>query len=350
MPKLARFWHSLESVPGLAGVTSEWKSLLGPEFDQVKSFLRPNGKLAEAIPCPSKRPCDCCHAVIEHAPDDIVAVCQCDPRRCDTMHLSKSDIVIYEVNVFALAEVIALALEIEQDINKTDGMYMTFQVGTYSPVAGYEFPVFLTMQIDPCDLQQTVATLIAMINAPIILLVPTRELCIPAIMDMVKRRCCCLLALENFMYLGEAGDFVADPPVETLLAKFKDLHVPTHEEQTGMTFFPTPPGATWENVSIKFVDGHKVAVKVKSESGVFNFTQMGMANQKSSEPNVQWKLLQVFAEEQGELTWQSPHADSRNQKRKEILANSLSAFFRIKGDPFKLTADGKGWSSRFNIS
>lgn len=350
MLKLPRWWRSLESVPCLADVTFTWKSLLGPEYELGSKFLRPNGMLVQSVPCRAKHDCGCAHFVVEHAPDHIVAVCQCEPQRCDTFPITRSDMVIYEVNQSALGAAVASALGIEFDGEEAKDLYMTFKLGTYSPLAGFEFPVLMTLQHDPNDLQQVVGNLTAMNDTPIILLVPTRSFCGPAVVTMVQHRGGCVLALEDFMGLSEDGTLVTDPPVGILLAKFKALHVPTPEDQTAMTFFPTPPGSTWENVSIRFVDGHKVAVRVKLETGMFNFTQMGMANQKSSEPNVQWKLLQAFAEEHGELTWRSPHADPRNQKRKEILANSLSAFFRIKGDPFELTADGKGWSSRFNIS
>ncbi len=316
MLKLQRLWRSLESVPCLADVTFTWKALLGPEYELVSKFLRPNGMLAQSVPCMANRDCGCAHFVVEHAPDHIVAVCQCEPQRCDTFPITRADTVIYEVNRSALGAAVASALGIEYEGEEANDLYMTFKLGTYSPLSGFEFPVFMTIQHDPNDLQQVVGTLIAMSDFPMVLLIPTRSICGPTIMAMVQRRDGCVLALEDFMGLSEDGSLVADPPVETLLAKFKALHVPSTEDQTAMTFFPTPPGATWENVSIRFVDGHKVAVRVKSETGVFNFTQMGMANSKNGEPTVQWELLRSFAEEQGELTWASRKADSNNKKRK----------------------------------
>ena len=117
-----------------------------------------------------------------------------------------------------------------------------------------------------------------------------------------------------------------------------------------MVFFPTPPGSTWGDVSIRFKDGHTVSVKVKSAGGVYNYTQMGMANKKNGEPTKQWELLRTFADEYGVLDWSSKRADRRNQKRREILATNLRDFFRIDGDPFCLTDDGKGWRARFHIS
>ena len=117
-----------------------------------------------------------------------------------------------------------------------------------------------------------------------------------------------------------------------------------------MVFFPTPPDATWRDVSIRFKDGHTVSVKVKTAGSVFNYTQMGMANKKNGNPTVQWELLKVFADERGVLDWSSNKAHRRNQKRRELLAANLRDFFRIEGDPFRLTDDGKGWQALFLIS
>jgi hypothetical protein len=127
-------------------------------------------------------------------------------------------------------------------------------------------------------------------------------------------------------------------------------NLPRPKENDARLFFPTPPDAIWENVSIRFKDGHTVSIKVKSVGGVFNYTQMGMANKKNGNPTLQWKLLEVFANERGILDWSSDEANPRNQKRRELLAANLREFFRIKGDPFKMTKDGKGWQARFLIS
>ena len=64
-------------------------------------------------------------------------------------------------------------------------------------------------------------------------------------------------------------------------------------------------------------------------------------------PSVQWELLRTFAAGEGMLTWRSPGADRRNQKRRELLAKQLRAFFRIAGEP--IVTCGKGWSTLFQI-
>src|SRR3989344_8601327 len=75
MKKPARLWRTFESIPGLTGTLADWNIHLGSDYEAAKHFLRPKSELATSVPCPAKRPCDCAHSVVVHAPDDIVAVC-----------------------------------------------------------------------------------------------------------------------------------------------------------------------------------------------------------------------------------------------------------------------------------
>ena len=59
-------------------------------------------------------------------------------------------------------------------------------------------------------------------------------------------------------------------------------------------------------------------------------------------PTKVWQLLRAFANEGGLMTWRSRDACRRNQKRRELPAADLKAFFRIDGEPIELTPDGKG--------
>ena len=116
-----------------------------------------------------------------------------------------------------------------------------------------------------------------------------------------------------------------------------------------MVFFPTPAGATWADLSIRFVDGHSVAVRIGAAGGTYHYTQMGMADGRNARPTKQWELLQALARNRGVLTWKSPDAGRKNKKRRELLARHLKAFFRIDGEPIVATDDGKGWQTIFRI-
>lgn len=114
--------------------------------------------------------------------------------------------------------------------------------------------------------------------------------------------------------------------------------------------FSTPTGASWAMVSIKFLDGETVSIKVGDQSGRYLFSEMGMIDGRDKKPTKQWELLQAFARRGGVLTWADAEADRRNQKRREKLAENLKDFFGIAGEPIVLTEDKKGWRAVFAIS
>jgi hypothetical protein len=74
-----------------------------------------------------------------------------------------------------------------------------------------------------------------------------------------------------------------------------------------------------------------------------------MASKRNDQPTKQWELLQLFAEHDGELTWNSPAAERKNEHRRLALARQLRAFFGIGGDPFDRLPGGHGWRTRFTI-
>ena len=333
-------WHAFEAIPGTAAVNIEWKALLGSDYETAKVFLRPNGKMAASHPCMVQRGCGCEHEVVVHDSEDIVAVCRCE-RGCETFSLQRSDIVVYELDRRALDASLAKVFGLFEETDSATDLPGTTRIGVYSPYAGYRFPVYLTIQIEPDDFNRILDGLLSRNDNPFILLAPTRNHCT----SMAEKR----LAAKGSIFIPLSENVSRQ---FQLLRSMDDIfaNLPRPKENDARLFFPTPPDAIWENVSIRFKDGHTVSIKVKSVGGVFNYTQMGMANKKNGDPTLQWKLLETFAEERGTLDWSSDKADRKNQKRRELLAANLREFFRIEGDPFKMTKDGKGWQARFLIS
>ena len=113
--------------------------------------------------------------------------------------------------------------------------------------------------------------------------------------------------------------------------------------------FPTPPGAQWSDVHLRFKDGHTLAVKVAEVTQTVTYSQLGMSDGRNAKPTKQWELLRSFASGGGTLSWGSPTADRKQQKRRETLAGNLQDYFRIEDDPVELTPDGQGWRLRFVI-
>ena len=343
------FWQALETVPGLSAVAAEWQMRIGEGYEPAKPFLRPSGKLVSSHPCTERRPCECAHEVVEHGLDDIVAVCRCG-RGCTTFPLNRSEIAVYELDRMAFDQTVAGAFNLMGEPHTENGLHQTTRIGVYSPYAGFRFPVYLTIQLEPDDFHHVVSGLVSRPHKPFVLLAPTRNHCAGRTEELLTDRKSAFVSLEENIELAGYPRLCLLRPFDDILSSFQAANLPAPDGGGAMAFFPTPPDANWSDVSIRFVDGHTVSIKVKSEQRVFNYTQMGMASQKDTEPTVQWDLLGKFAEEYGLLDWNSRHADPRNQKRRENLARNLRSFFRIEGDPFRLTDDGKGWQARFRIS
>ncbi len=343
------FWHALEAVPGTAAVDIEWKALLGSDYETAKAFLRPNGKMAASHPCMVQRGCGCEHEVVVHDSEDIVAVCRCE-RGCETFSLQRSDIVVYELDRRALDASLAKVFGLFEETDSATDLPGTTRIGVYSPYAGYRFPVYLTIQIEPDDFSEVLDGLLGRNEAPFFLLAPTRGLCTAKAEKRLMDRGSSFVPLFENVVVDAKRQFRLLQALEDILAQFRSNNLPSSKEGDSMVFFPTPPDASWRDVSIRFKDGHTVSIKVKSVQRILNFTQMGMANKKNGNPTVQWKLLETFAEERGILDWSSNKAHRSNQKRRELLAANLREFFRIEGDPFRMTDGGKGWQARFLIS
>ena len=343
------FWPALETVAGLSAVDAEWRTRFGDKYAAAKSFLRPNGKWASSHPCTARPGCGCAHDVVEHDPNDIVAVCRCGSG-CATFPLKRSDIAVYELDRAVFDQTVAGTLKLMGGPDNETGLHQTTRIGVYSPYAGFRFTVYLTIQMEPDDFHHVVSGLASRTDEPFVLLAPTRDLCTSRTEQVLANRKSAFIPMAEDIALVGRRELRLRRPLDDILASFRTVHLPAPEDDGSMIFFPTPPDAMWSDVSIRFVDNHTVSIRVKSETRKLHYAQMGMANKKNGNPTVQWDLLDNFAEERGILDWKSRHADRRNQKRREKLAWNLRSFFRIEGDPFRLTDDQKGWQARFWIS
>ena len=343
MRELRRFWRSLETLPGGAAVGEQWKRLLGEEYDLARTFFRPAGERVLAFP--HRDPDLGYYRVVSHGPDDHVGVCDETGER---ITLSAADLVVEELDHIAIYRALGFALGLTGEPTPVDHLPHTYRLGHYAPLAGYRFPAWLTIQFCDVEFDRVIDRFVAFDDSPFLMLAPTGRFLFPRGEACLRRRQACFLPLEEAIVLGDDGRLVATAMAEQAMDAFRRRVVPEDTATVGISFFPTPAGATWSQVRLHLTDGHTVSVTVGAAHGVFNSAQLGMVNRKSGNPSVQWELLRVFAQGGGVLTWRSPGAERRNQKRRELLARCLARFFRIEGDPFQ--ACGNGWRTRFQIS
>jgi hypothetical protein len=143
-----------------------------------------------------------------------------------------------------------------------------------------------------------------------------------------------------------------------------------------------PAGARWEDITIKFIDGHNVDIRYKGKNYRSDFKEMGFEDLKSRKPNKQWDLLQRLAENNGEIAWDGLAAgkssdiskteqdfgyefdedDTGNKgfsiikapdklkKTKQLLSQALKRFFKIDSDPFFPYDEVKAYKVRLKLT
>jgi len=113
------------------------------------------------------------------------------------------------------------------------------------------------------------------------------------------------------------------------------------------TRFPTPPGTTWERVSIRIMaDGDAAQVTAGNVTEPVTPAQMGMAY--ASNParfTTDWRVLVMLAE-RGRVGPEDAEARVIAPKQVERLRAKLRTFFGIEGDPFKPYRSAKGYEPR----
>ena len=99
-------------------------------------------------------------------------------------------------------------------------------------------------------------------------------------------------------------------------------------------FVQCSPGTKWSDIEFEFLDEQRVLIKIGRIHGRYNFAKLGFSDDRTSEPNKQWKLLNLLARLQGKLTWDDSEATSQKKKIKSLLSKALRNCFGIDDDPF----------------
>ena len=341
-------WQYLATQPNQSAALYDWKQALGQwtEFSAFKKrYLQPMQYHVSSINCPTPCGLGCPRKVVDHSPDDIVAVCK--ENESPKFQLKKTDTLIYRLKNSIFQKEICTVLNFQCNISQLAGTHKTWVLGNYCPVAGKSFPVFLSLSNGQDDLEETIKTICLQSSAPFILLVLTKQLISHDTEQLINQKKSLCLALNEELEFSDTNGFQNTRPVEDT---FRPLYNPPQkkEKEKDITPFPTPNGAIWRNVRITFLDGHKVRINVLDESCVANFTQMGMVNRSNGEPTEQWKLLQNMADTQGDIDWNHPSAKEQLKKQKQELSKCLRAYFpRIVGDPIKWNKKDKAYQCQF---
>jgi hypothetical protein len=104
------------------------------------------------------------------------------------------------------------------------------------------------------------------------------------------------------------------------------------------TKFPDklPAGTQWHQITMKFLNDEIVFIIVREFKRQANYVEMGFADKRGKKhlPNKQWELLRLFAKKSDVMNLTDKEFDFANKKRKQMLAETLQAYFGLEDDPF----------------
>jgi len=134
-------------------------------------------------------------------------------------------------------------------------------------------------------------------------------------------------------------DYIIIHPSEDkpVYLKIKPNFIDIHPQRTKpkMPSSLKPPANThWEDITIKFIDGHNVDIKFKDKKRRSDYKEMGFEDKKRRLPNQQWDFLKLLAKSEGTLTWENSEANDSLKKKKQLLSQTLKVCFDIHEDPF----------------
>jgi len=115
--------------------------------------------------------------------------------------------------------------------------------------------------------------------------------------------------------------------------------------------FPTPPGTTWEQVSILILaEGDGAQISAGGIAEPVTPAEMGMAYARNpARYTKDWNLLLMLAK-CGRVEPRDAEARVITSKQVERLRKKLQRFFGIEGDPFKPYRQVRGYEPRFSLT
>ncbi len=223
-------WSCLERLAGSGAVLSVWRRELGEHFDGFgKAFLQRAKDPALAFPCP--RGCGCAHEIVRHGPEDIVAVCRCDPWRCDDLPLTAADLVVWEINWSRLGRALCQALGL--DVRRGDlELGNTPQIGSWSADA---VPALLAVQSEARAFRHTVAQLATRLRRRFILLAPTSRFLEATCLETLNAISAEFFALDQHVRVNRDGRLEAIQAPGELFAAFSP-RTPVQEDAAQRAF------------------------------------------------------------------------------------------------------------------
>ncbi len=336
-------WDLLEMPETWSGTKTEWQERLNNNGSEAVKFLVSSGKVASTIRFDDE---ESSRLVQPDADGELVAVCELTGRSDPVDHETAA---LLNFSVDALAESISRAMLLHGAAGRVEGQQWTWWLGDYTPVEGERFPVYLIVAPDPDSFHAASLAVAALAGKPFIIVSPTRRHATAETQGRPGMPTVEWISLSECARFDDGGDVELLRPMESILRPFLQIRLPVLFGPPSRPRFPTPVGATWLDVSMKFKDGHSIMISARGETKTYSYEGLGMGNKNTPRPKIEWELLRDIAASYGVFTWKSKGASRRVPKQLERLGKHLREFLGIETSPFRYDDELKGWKALFSI-
>lgn len=327
-------WRVLEEVSSLTLAALDWQRSYGLNKVNLGRYLRPTNEFAITLDCPASS--GALHTVVHHGPGDIVEVCE----HCPTEKLTKGDIAIQRLDIRSLHKDIATAMGLSVGFEVLAPKH--YFIGEFVPNPGTRHSVHLCCIDDPERLNDAALRLAGNGKRGFIFLTPTCRFWTTTLRNLIESATSHLMSLEEVIDLAGNG-FTASSGWQSFL----EARVPKPSTKRPPKVFPTPHGARWNELTIKFLTGDTASVTIRDARLRVSYTDMGMAKSNNANRSIQWEMLEKFAEGNGHYSPEFLTHRDREKQQVSRLRQALKDYFQIDGNP--IVTDGQGWKTIFLI-
>jgi len=144
-------------------------------------------------------------------------------------------------------------------------------------------------------------------------------------------------------------DFILIKPDYKKINGYKQSILKTSKKEDSINRIPKIDGLKWDEILIKFIDGHNVKIKIRDEVYNKDYKEMGFDDSKTKKPDKQWALLKILSKNRGSISWGDSEATKKIKKTKQLLSDGLKNYFEKSDDPFRKYKKGSGFGYEIKI-
>ena len=335
----------LDQAIGAAYPRALYATAPGDAFATIAPWLIVGEYPASSIPCARSAETLCAYRVVELPDGTHCGVC--DNGHCPDRAFTPEDIATLTAETTRLRAALATLLGLQPDTGPSPHPCL-LPLGRLETGPRHSLPLYLVGGPNPDHTAAAVLALWETTHGTAVILTLSRCSAKPPLTDFLRRADWPHRCLEPDLDITPAA-LRWTTQGEAAWHDFRASLAPQTTDPTA-TAATLPPDLRWSEVTLRFLDGHTVSVTARDLSVRYSFAEMGMEDKRAKAPNSQWRLLETFAANQGQLTWDTPGAHPRLKKGVQRLARDLKAFFRIDDPPFLYRKDLQGWETVFRLS